>query len=437
MRSLLMLLAVSLLPAGLLPGAAGAAEQAGVSAAVRGDVALARERAVDRQVDSGEEILMEDWIRSGPRSGMQILLMDETTFTVGPESEVVVDEFVYDPATGSGKLSARVAKGVLRFVSGRMKKSGPEDVRIQLPAGTIGIRGTILAISANAVTKASLSVLLGEGKDADVGDPDGMRVCNVGECVDVTRAGYGTEIAGPDAPPRQPFRVDPGRIDEILRSVSDPEGTVEQAAAGGPLPDVAAGPGGGPGGAGDLVDAVRDQDRTRADGVRSELGSLDQLDRATDIAAQDEVRDQEPQDVLADVPDVPGIGDQVGFYSESEIPFDAGGSYNFELEVDLAAREARFDVSDISIPSADVFSQKGFRGTVSGSDLGSSASLPATRLEDTQRTLFGSAEAFAESGNLRDLPDQIQQSVSITDVEGGVVAETLGGSAPVPKVPKD
>jgi hypothetical protein len=64
-----------------------AAEQAGVSAAVRGDVALNRlQVAVGRQVVSGEPILLQDAIRSGTRSGMQILLLDETVFTIGPRA---------------------------------------------------------------------------------------------------------------------------------------------------------------------------------------------------------------------------------------------------------------------------------------------------------------------------------------------------------------
>ena len=101
--SLLLSLTLALAPPAI------AAEQAGVSAAVRGQVALTRVQvAVGRQVVGGEPILLQDAIQSGQRSGMQIMLLDQTVFTIGPESELVIDEFVYDPKTNAGKLSAEI-----------------------------------------------------------------------------------------------------------------------------------------------------------------------------------------------------------------------------------------------------------------------------------------------------------------------------------------
>jgi hypothetical protein len=76
---------------------------------------------------------------------MQILLLDQTVFTIGPESELVIDEFVYDPKTNAGKLSAEITKGVFRFVSGKIAHEKPEDMNVKLPAGTLGVRGTMVA----------------------------------------------------------------------------------------------------------------------------------------------------------------------------------------------------------------------------------------------------------------------------------------------------
>ncbi|MDF1749840.1 MAG: FecR domain-containing protein, partial [Alphaproteobacteria bacterium] len=117
--------------------------QAGVSAAVQGQVNVARVDAVGRQIDSGEPIFLNDAITSGPDSGMQIMLLDETVFTIGPESEISIDTFVYDPGTGQGSLAANMTKGVMRFVTGNVSSGNPESMTIKLPVGTIGIRGTI------------------------------------------------------------------------------------------------------------------------------------------------------------------------------------------------------------------------------------------------------------------------------------------------------
>ena len=63
-----------------------ATEQAGISAAVTGQVALSRPQVVTaRPVVSGEPILLQDTISSGVRSGAQIMLLDQTVFTIGPE----------------------------------------------------------------------------------------------------------------------------------------------------------------------------------------------------------------------------------------------------------------------------------------------------------------------------------------------------------------
>src|SRR5271170_5497577 len=85
-------------------GAAPEPEQAGVSAAVRGQVQRASDaQPVGVQVVSGQPIYLADRISSGAASGLQIMLLDQTTFTIGPDSFVKIDEFVYDPSTNVGK----------------------------------------------------------------------------------------------------------------------------------------------------------------------------------------------------------------------------------------------------------------------------------------------------------------------------------------------
>jgi hypothetical protein len=119
-------------------------EMAGVSAAVTGDVTLAKASGeVGVLVESGMPVYLGDRITTSPNSGMQILLLDETVFTIGPDSDVAIDEFVYDPATGDGRIVADMARGVMRFVTGKIPLNNPASMDINLPVGSIGIRGTI------------------------------------------------------------------------------------------------------------------------------------------------------------------------------------------------------------------------------------------------------------------------------------------------------
>jgi hypothetical protein len=130
-----------------------ALERAGSSAAVRGQVARANEEhPVGLQIASGEPIFLADRISSGPDSGMQIMLLDQTTFTIGPDSFVRVDEFVYDPNSNAGKLTATLGKGVFRFVTGKIAQTNPSSMTVRLPVATIGIRGTMLFDHANEAT---------------------------------------------------------------------------------------------------------------------------------------------------------------------------------------------------------------------------------------------------------------------------------------------
>lgn len=384
--------------------AAGAAEQAGVSAAVRGEVALSREQAaVGRQVVSGEPILLDDAIRSGPHSGMQLLLLDETVFTIGPESEIVIDQFVYDPKTSAGRLSAEVTKGVFRFVTGRIARENPADMNVRLPSGTLGVRGTIVAGRVDDTAKSSLLVLLGEGRENDTGSPaSAFEACNAGVCKQVRRPGYGLRIDGPDAPPSDPFQVPLPELDRLTQSVSDPAGWVETAKSGGGT-DVAAGGGG-----------VQDGDSRSATEVsgRSEAGGMsgadhadrrgnvvDLLDRATTSAQQDQTEEQNAIPGLRELaseggipgsspelpPDLSGLpfsfppgvlpGEITSFtdvatlgasgvvasYGRAGISLDDGGSYDFELTVNFSSQSANISVWDIYSPSLGL-SDAGFYG---------------------------------------------------------------------------
>ncbi|MCK6452845.1 MAG: FecR domain-containing protein [Alphaproteobacteria bacterium] len=182
---------------------AEAQERAGVTAAVRGRVELAaRAGEVGRLVKSGEPVFLGNAIKSGPEAGLQLLLLDQTTFTIGPDSEITIDEFVYDPSRGSGKVGASVAKGVFRFVTGKVAQNNPADMVVKLPVGTIGIRGTIAMGSVDRPNAQSLDglkqqvVLVGPGSNVDSSDRIGAIVLDVGGggTVTINQPGFGSQL---------------------------------------------------------------------------------------------------------------------------------------------------------------------------------------------------------------------------------------------------
>jgi hypothetical protein len=214
------------------------AVQAGVAAAVRGQVKLVSFRApeaVGKNIASGDAVFLGDKVEAGPKAGLQIMLMDETIFTIGPDSAIVIDKFIYDPEKGGGKVSAKILRGVFRFVSGRVAANKPSDMEVKLPNGTIGIRGT----SAGGFVRNGVSevVLLGPGPENNVGEPGGrIIVSGAGSNVDISRVNFGTRLAG-GAAPTAPIRWDAQKMNSLtgaLRSArpNRPDGPDQQQSPG-------------------------------------------------------------------------------------------------------------------------------------------------------------------------------------------------------------
>jgi hypothetical protein len=90
-------------------------------------------------------VLYNERIATSTSGQVQVLLLDGSTFTVGPGSNLVIDKFVYNPASGKGSLAASFSKGALRFVGGKLSKNDP-GVRINTPAGQLTVRGGIASM---------------------------------------------------------------------------------------------------------------------------------------------------------------------------------------------------------------------------------------------------------------------------------------------------
>ncbi len=169
----------------------------GVVAAIQGKVEVMTPGAAGRVVQSGEEIFIGDEVKTDALGHLQILLLDETVFTIGPNSAIIIDKFIYDPETHVGNMEASITKGVFRYISGKIAANKPENVTIKLPTATIGIRGTIVAGEASAT--GSVAMLLGPGSKNETGATIGSFVINgtggnSGQREHVNRTGFGVSV---------------------------------------------------------------------------------------------------------------------------------------------------------------------------------------------------------------------------------------------------
>ena len=109
---------------------------------LQGEVYAIRVDGTRVRLELGDQVFQGDILESGPQGNVGILLADETTFAMGPEGRMVLDEMIYDPATQQGSVSMSVLQGVFTFVSGQVAKTDPDAMTLDTPVATIGIRGT-------------------------------------------------------------------------------------------------------------------------------------------------------------------------------------------------------------------------------------------------------------------------------------------------------
>ena len=81
-------------------------------------------------------------METGTNSAVGLVFIDDTTFSLGPQANAVLDEWTYDPASKEGSGVLTMIKGAFAFLTGDVAKSGPDAMVIKTPTATIGIRGT-------------------------------------------------------------------------------------------------------------------------------------------------------------------------------------------------------------------------------------------------------------------------------------------------------
>ena len=126
---------------------------------------------------------------TGSDGHVRLVLPDETVFTVGPNSNVVIDRFVYDPASDEHTIMAKLSQGVFRWVTGKVARKDPAKMKVTLPVGTIGIRGTdfeatVEADGSGVVKLSSGELQITESKTGRV------FILNAGETVTFGPDGY-------------------------------------------------------------------------------------------------------------------------------------------------------------------------------------------------------------------------------------------------------
>ena len=140
-----------------------------------------------------------------------IQFIDETRVDVTEHSKLIIDEFVYDPNTSTGKLALKASLGTVRYASGQIAKNSRQNVKISTPTAVVGVRGTDFSMTVDetgstmVILLPSCTVIANE------------KVCVVGEIsvesdvgtVIMNKAFQVTTVETPKSAPLKPLLLDP------------------------------------------------------------------------------------------------------------------------------------------------------------------------------------------------------------------------------------
>ena len=202
----------------LLPYLAFANERIGTIGIVVGQADVVN-RNIELKIK--ENIYFGDVIKTAAQTNLQILFDDETVFTIGENTEIVINEFIYDPNQDNelNKISAEVMRGSLKVVTGLISRENPENLSITLPTGVLATRGT----EVQALVKPGQNdvvILLGPGPNNAAGERAGaVEVSNNQGSVFMDQQFSFTSIAF-NQPPSPPKPAPATLIQEINQSLN-------------------------------------------------------------------------------------------------------------------------------------------------------------------------------------------------------------------------
>jgi hypothetical protein len=135
---------------------AQAQSRIGVTQAVENNPMGKPPGGVDRVLRVGTDVQANEIISTTNDDRAHVVFLDGTTLTVGPNSQMTIDKFVYDPTTQKGELAVNATKGVFRLIGGRISKTAA--ITVNTPSSTMGIRGGIMVFGVQASATTSIFV---------------------------------------------------------------------------------------------------------------------------------------------------------------------------------------------------------------------------------------------------------------------------------------
>ena len=160
----------------------------------------------DVKVEKNLDIFSYDTVKTG-KGQVAIEFLDETRVDITQHSKLIIDDFVYDPNTKTGKLSLKATLGTVRYASGQIAKNSAQNISIKTPTATVSVRGTDFAMTIDEIGSSTIILLP---------SCNGAGNCFVGEIsvesdagqVILNQAFQATQVDTPESNPLKPVLLD-------------------------------------------------------------------------------------------------------------------------------------------------------------------------------------------------------------------------------------
>ena len=145
-----------------------------------------------------------------PSGSAQLLFLDKSSLSIASNTSLVIDDFIYDPASNRGHMLTRLTAGTLQYIGGQLSHQGA--VTINTSAVAVGIRGGTVTITHGAngtqITNQYGTITLTNAAGTTV----------------VTQPGYTVRVADRKSAPGQPMRVTVDEVDRNIKKLSSKVG---------------------------------------------------------------------------------------------------------------------------------------------------------------------------------------------------------------------
>ena len=187
--------------------AVGASEDPGSAVgrvvALRGEVNAITDGGELRGLAVKDPVFLQDTIET--KAGrVQLMFTDDTLITVGYNSRMRIETYLYAPGNKDSALTTEIKEGSFRVMGGAITRLAPDNFKTRTPSGTIGIRGSMYA---GVVEGERLTVFFQGGK--------GIYVENDMGRVEIAIPGFGTTVGGSGQAPETPAKFEEDQIKQI------------------------------------------------------------------------------------------------------------------------------------------------------------------------------------------------------------------------------